>query len=375
MGKNNNINEDFVQLARMAVNEQWDDVRLFVARVLRRYRADSPEFSKALNELLKSNPARKSGIFRNQMTDYGAEAAAVEPGVGSGLLRSFVEEEIPAPLLSTQTRQEIDQLILERRRADFLIGAGLSPSRSAIFEGPPGVGKTLTARWIASQIKKPLLILDLATVMSSYLGRTGTNVRAAIEYAKEQDAVLLLDEIDAIAKRRSDDADIGELKRLVTVVMQEVDAWPQTNFLLAATNHPELIDPALWRRFDSVIHFGLPEESQIKEALIRYLGRDKDKFKGWIESLAIAAEGESFSNLEKSINRMRRSLALGLADTDSLAADYLSKRVKSLDKKSKISVASHLFTATDLSQHQVSEVTGVARETIRKYAIVKADQG
>ena len=130
---------------------------------------------------------------------------------------------------------------------------GLSPTRSAIFVGPPGVGKTLTARWLASQLGVPLYVLDLTAVMSSLLGRSGTNLRAALDFAKRSPCVLLLDEIDAIAKRRSDDTDIGELKRLVTVILQEVDEWPATGLLLAATNHAELIDPALWRRFDLVI--------------------------------------------------------------------------------------------------------------------------
>lgn len=372
MGEKTDIYTDFVQLSRMAVNEQWDDVRLFVARVLRRYRVEKPELAEALNELLKANPARRNGIFRDQKKFYGGEPSSVDPGIGSELLRSFVDSDVPVPLLNAQTQQAIEQLILERRKADVLISSGLSPSRSAIFEGPPGVGKTLTARWVASKLNKPLLALDLATVMSSYLGRTGTNVRAAIEYAKEQDAVLLLDEIDAIAKRRSDDADIGELKRLVTVVLQEVDAWPESSLLLAATNHPELIDPALWRRFDSVIHFKLPEREQVQEALVRYLDTDVSRFAEWIDSFAMATEGESFSNIEKAMQRIRRSLTLGLAEPDDLAVDYLSRRVKHLDKKARISVAARLFEGSNLSQHRVSEITGVARDTIRKHTGGKA---
>lgn len=117
------------------------------------------------------------------------------------------------------------------------------------------MGKTLSARYIAAQIDKPLWVLDLTTVMSSLLGKTGNNLRAVFDHAKQNEAVLLLDEIDLIAKRRSDESDVGELKRLVTAILQEVDNWPDTGLLLAATNHPELIDPALWRRFDAILRF------------------------------------------------------------------------------------------------------------------------
>lgn len=136
------------------------------------------------------------------------------------------------------------------------------------------MGKTLTARWLAAKLEVLLYVLDLTAVMSSLLGRSGNNLRTALDFAKRSPCVLLLDEIDAIAKRRSDDTDIGELKRLVTVILQEVDEWPATGLLLAATNHPELIDPALWRRFDLVVEFKMPDIAAIRVAVKQFLGPD-----------------------------------------------------------------------------------------------------
>ncbi|KOO11114.1 AAA family ATPase, partial [Vibrio xuii] len=140
------------------------------------------------------------------------------------------------------------QVLLEREYNDALLSEGLQPTKSIIFQGPPGVGKTLSARWLANQLDLPLLTLDLATVMSSFLGKTGSNVRAVLEHAMSFPCVLLLDEFDAIAKRRDDDRELGELKRLVTVLLQTIDEWPATSLLIAATNHGELLDPAIWRR-------------------------------------------------------------------------------------------------------------------------------
>ena len=99
--------------------------------------------------------------------------------------------------------------------------------------------------------------------MSSYLGRTGSNIRHVLDYAKGVDGVLLLDELDAIAKRRDDATDVGELKRLVTVLLQEIDDWPSSGLLIAATNHPGLLDPAVWRRFELRVSFPMPGDDVV----------------------------------------------------------------------------------------------------------------
>src|SRR5665213_3572636 len=146
------------------------------------------------------------------------------------------------------------------RRAD---GARAFANPLDHLYSPPGVGKTLAARWIARELHRPLLTLDLSAVMSSFLGRTGANVRHVLDYAKGVDCVLLLDELDSIAKRRDDASDVGELKRLVTVLLQEIDDWPSTGLLIAATNHSDLLDPAVWRRFEMRVNFPMPGDESV----------------------------------------------------------------------------------------------------------------
>ncbi len=297
------------------------------------------------------------------------QALPVDDESRLSLLKVFQDSpEREQPLLSGPIEEGLTQLIQERRQVKRLTDLGLTPTRSAIFVGKPGVGKTLTARWLAAQLGVPLYVLDLTAVMSSLLGRSGSNLRAALDFAKQRPCVLLLDEIDAIAKRRSDDADIGELKRLVTVILQEVDEWPATGLLLAATNHPELIDPALWRRFDLVVEFGLPEMPAVKAAIKRFLGPDFALFGRWIDILAFAFRGESFSDIEREIQRFRRALALGVTADADLIEEFIKSRVLTLDRHERIELSVLLANQTRLSQHTIRELTGVSRDTIRKYA-------
>ncbi|MBT3107222.1 ATP-binding protein [Streptomyces sp. COG19] len=154
----------------------------------------------------------------------------------------------------------------------------------------------MAARWLAYELKLPLLVLDLSSVMSSYLGRTGANIRKVLDYAKSSPSVLLLDELDTVAKRRDDAAEVGELKRLVTVLLQEIDDWPSSSLLLAATNHGELLDPAVWRRFDVVVDFPLPGPVELEEALHHYCGSAAPEGMGF---LVRVLAGASFADAER----------------------------------------------------------------------------
>jgi SpoVK/Ycf46/Vps4 family AAA+-type ATPase len=175
--------------------------------------------------------------------------------------------DITPPVLSPQVQLSVEVLLRERRSASRLHAAGMTPVRTVLLHGAPGVGKTMTAAHIASQLDLPLLTIDLATVMSSYLGRTGQNFRSALDYGRTHSAVVFLDEFDGVAKRRDDDSDIGELKRLVNVLLLELERWPASSLLIAATNHLHLLDRAVERRFDMMIEIPLPGEDERTEIL------------------------------------------------------------------------------------------------------------
>lgn len=365
----NEVQSDLAQLIRLALAEQTEDVRLFVARLVRKYRNTDPELAEQMDLYLRAKAPRASAPMRKiTQPALPVQTLPVDDESRLALLKVFKDEpNREQPLLSLDLEETLSQLIQERRQTERLASMGLNPTRSAIFVGPPGVGKTLTARWLASQLGVPLYVLDLTAVMSSLLGRSGSNLRSALDFAKRSPCVLLLDEIDAIAKRRSDDTDIGELKRLVTVILQEVDEWPATGLLLAATNHAELIDPALWRRFDLVINFKVPEIPAVKQAIKRFLGPDYALFGRWIDILTFAFNGESFSDIERDIQRFRRAVALGTASDADLIEEFVKSRALVLERQGRIDLAVLLAKQTRLSQHTISDITGVSRDTIRKY--------
>jgi hypothetical protein len=368
---NDEIEGDFVNLARLAASSSVEDVRLFLAKLVRKYRVKRPALSAGLDQSLKATQTRSSGpaIMRRGIPEQPSQDFPVDVDSKLSLIRVFDDRENAAkPILSETLFGQIDGIVRERVERARLAQHGIRPTRSAILVGPPGVGKTLSARYIAAQLSKPLWVLDLTTVMSSLLGKTGNNLRMVFDHAKQNEAVLLLDEIDAIAKRRSDESDVGELKRLVTAILQEVDSWPDTGLLLAATNHPELIDPALWRRFDRILNFELADGAGVLAAVRRYLGRDIEAFEPWVATLAATLQGHSLSDVERTVLSLRRSAVLDKSEPRKLVADLAMHQVGALDKTARRELAVTLAKEGGMSHNQISELTGVARDTLRKYA-------
>ena len=371
VGKIEKIEEEFAQAVRLALGGSSGDLRLYVARLIRRYRKTNPKFAEALEESLKIGSKTVSRVLRDGTGIADAESTSrhmpLDRDSRMDLLKSWSPGPgYPKPILETGPNEMLEMLLAEIAQSATLAKRGLQPTRSVVFVGPPGVGKTETAKWIASQLGRPLYVLDLTVVMSSYLGKSGSNLRAALDFAKAESCVLLLDEIDAIAKSRSDQTDVGELKRLVTVFLQEVENWDSDSLLVAATNHPEVVDAALWRRFDLVVNFELPSAESVAGAIMRYLGPDRSKLRKWISTLNIIFRGQSISEIERTINRFRRAAVLNPDTVPTLIEEYATESAAAMEHPERKELASALDKETDFSQHTIARITGISRPTIRK---------
>lgn len=306
------LEQALVDVVRVGAAGNSAGVRQLGRRLLRRIPenvGDSASFREAMGSAL--NSALADGPTGSLLRSAVAEELPVDGDSEMPLALLQLEDAAAVPVLANSVQQQIDAVVDEHRSADRLHRVGLRPTRTVLLSGPPGVGKTMTAHYVAATLRLPLLTVDLASVMSSYLGRTGQNLRAALDYGRTRSCVVFLDEFDAMAKRRDDDSDIGELKRLVNVLLLELERWPESSLLLAATNHPELLDRAVSRRFDVLIEMALPTEHERARMVAQVVTSDEWDLPDELPSLiAAATDGYSGSDLVRLVTTALRHAAI-----------------------------------------------------------------
>ncbi|MFS4429723.1 AAA family ATPase [Chryseobacterium sp. S90] len=176
--------------------------------------------------------------------------------------------------LDKNNKEHLVQLIKEHNYIKELQEYGLPVNNKILLQGSSGCGKTMTAKAVANALGKNIMILNLSNIVSSRIGETSQNIKMIFDKAARERSVLFLDELDQIGKARgSDDKDVGEMRRLVNTLIQLIDYYPEHSLLLCATNHPEIIDTALLRRFQLKINYEMPSDEILDTYYDQLLGQ------------------------------------------------------------------------------------------------------
>lgn len=216
-----------------------------------------------------------------------------------GLLQaSYPQARLSDMILDDQVAMRLHRIIKEQQNHTKIRAHGLSPRRKLLLVGPPGTGKTLTASALAGELGVPLFVVRLDALITKFMGETAAKLRQVFDAITEVRGVYFFDEFDAIGSQRGQANDVGEIRRVLNSFLQMLEQDQSHSLIIAATNHPEILDYALFRRFDDMIQYGLPEAAQIIAVLKNRLSTFKPKRLAW-SKLADKAIGLSYADVAR----------------------------------------------------------------------------
>lgn len=281
-------------------------------------------FKKVAEEIIQEEREKQHHLLANDLEEilYGK--------VSKVLPFQILKEEIPLdkeknlPLLTVSTASKslndivlseqnlsvIERILLESRKAEVLKSYGLKPIDKILFYGLPGCGKTVTAEAIAFELELPFVVIRLDSIVSSFLGETSSNLRRVFDFINKKRMLVLFDEFDALGRERSDSSEHGEIKRVVNALLQMFDSYKGNSILIAATNHESDLDSAVWRRFEEVLIFNLPDNNQIKRLLEMKLRGVRRNFKEEIQIVSNKFKGMSHADIERILRRAIKDMIL-----------------------------------------------------------------
>ena len=215
-------------------------------------------------------------------------------------------------ILSKSVQSMLDDFRDTIKSKDKMMSIGLELRTTLLLYGPPGCGKTSAAKYLASELQLPLITARFDTLISSLLGNTAKNIHRIFEYAKKQPCILFLDEFDAIAKARDDSHELGELKRVVNSLLQNIDDFAQEGILIAATNHAQMLDTAVWRRFQTVVEMPTPGSAEIRRFVEQFpkVADESGITEAQWKTILNAMEGLSYSDIKDIVQNMLKKVVI-----------------------------------------------------------------
>jgi SpoVK/Ycf46/Vps4 family AAA+-type ATPase len=209
------------------------------------------------------------------------------------------ERNLGSLVLPEKIRTQLQELVEEQHRAELLHAHNLRARNRILLAGPPGNGKTTLAEALAFELMYPLVVIRYETLVGSYLGETSSRLKSVLDYARTQRCVLFFDEFETLGKERGDTHETGEIKRVVSTLLLQLDEMPDYVVVVAASNHPELLDKAVWRRFQLRIELPTPTRRQLEHYISSTEQRCGVNFGYEAETLAKHLLGLNFAEAEE----------------------------------------------------------------------------
>ena len=284
-------------------------------------------FRKSLEALVAEERAKQHHVLADRLAAHlnsggprNASASAPLARRNGPLTESFhelsPERRLGDLILPDTVANPVRELLEEFRRADLLRAYNLEPRHRVLLIGPPGNGKTSLAEALATELAAPLFAVRYESVIASYLGETAVRLSRLFDEVRTRRCVLFFDEFDVVGKERGDIHETGEIKRVVSSLLLQIDDLPSHVVVVTATNHPELLDRAVWRRFQLRLNLPPPTASLAEEWFSRFEKRFGENLGYKPATLAKRLKGLSFSELEQFALDVQRQYVLTLPDGD-----------------------------------------------------------